>query len=363
MKKLGFNSVLLIVAACLSFTACKKDESSNPAPGIKDNKDGQAIAAFMRKNGPQFEVFSIEATRGGTFTSTKGVKYKIPANVFVKKDGSAVTGAVSVSVKEITEASGMILGDKPTVTNNGEILISYGEFFVRAQQGGVDLELKKDSAVGVQVPFRQANGAGIKEVALWSGDSAVTITNSGHDYQNNPVTLTTQGYVNKGLDWTLKPSEYAFFNSTNSSLDFKLNTLFQWVNCDVLYSVPGTKITLLAYFTNHFNNQTGQNYSGEEPSMLYFKPKGMNTVIKLYNVIMAPPAGFEGFLSYQNMIPVGIEGTFLAISSVNGVFYAEQKDVTVASPAGSANYSTVSFNLSQVTESQLLTLINQMSSK
>lgn len=356
MKKLTFKPILILAAALLSITACKKDKSSGPVTPVVN--DGAELAKVLRSNAPSFESFTINTATGGVATTAKGTKFRFPAHVFVKGDGSPVTGSVTVNIKEIQDVSAMILADRPTITDDGKMLISYGEFFVGAEQGGEKLKLDKDSAVVVQVRQR---AAGVKEVPMWSGDSAITSTLMGYDYQNNAVTITKTTYVNKGIEWEQQPG-YAFFNGTDGTLDFRLDDLFHWVNCDGLASLPGTKTTVMGYFTNHYNPTTGSNYGGEEPTMLYFKPRGLNSVIKFYNTILAAPSGYEGLHSYQTSVPEGLEGSFLAMSAVDGKFYAELKDVTIGN-AGSASYTSVSFNLQEVSASQLLDLIDQMKTK
>lgn len=152
------------------------------------------------------------------------------------------------------------------------------------------------------------------------------------------------------------------FNGIDNTIDFKLDSLFKWRNCDVLYGATSTKTTVMGYLGKAFNSDTKDNYMGEDPSMLYFKPKGINSIVKLYNIILDAPEAFQGFHSYQNSIPVGMEGTFLAMSSKKGKFYAETKTVTIANP-GSATYVPISFNLQEVSSNQLLSLINDMKSK
>lgn len=345
--------------AALSFSACKKDSSSGPIKPMVN--DGAELARVLRSAAPGFETFTVNATTGGVITTAKGTRFKIPAHVFVKKGGSPVSGTVIVSVKEILDVSAMILADKPTVTAGGELLISYGEFFVQAEQGEDKLELARDSAVIVQIPQRPAAG-GMKEVPMWDGDTAISYTINGYDHQNNPVTSTKTVYTSPGVSWIQQPGSFAFFNSVDGSLDFKLSDLMQWVNCDALFSIPGTKTTVMGYFSNHFNESTGSNYSGEDPTMLYFKPRGVNSIVKFYNQIMSAPAGYQGFHSYQTSVPAGLEGTFLAISAVDGKFYAQQKDVTIGDP-GAASYTSVSFELQEVSASQLLNLIDQMKTK
>ena len=359
MKKQFSTPIVLLVAAAISIVSCKKNNDAQ-APQ-NNNSDGQLLAAFLQKNAPSFQSFTVDAAAGGTVTTTKGTKFIIPANIFVTAGGAPVTGAVSFSVKEIKDVSDMILGDKPTLTSDGRLLVSYGEFFTKAVQGSQELKIKKDSAIKVQVQAKP-NGAG-QDIPIWSGDSTITTTLNGYNYQNVPTSVTIQTAVNKGVVWNQIASSYAFFNSGNGSLDFKLDSLMKWVNCDGLANLPGTKTTVMGYFATNFNPQTSANYGGEQPTMLFFKPTGQKTLVKFYNVIMNAPAGYEGLHSYQTSIPIGVQGTFLAMSAKDGKFYAEMKDVTIGTPAGSNNYTSVTFNPQELTESAMLALVTQMNAK
>lgn len=359
MKKLSATSIILTVAMAISVTACKKNKDVTP----QNYNDGKLMANFMKDNGPKFQKFTVDAGAGGVITTSKGSKFTIPANAFVTASGQSVTGAVTVSIKEIRDVSDMIMGNKPTTTADGRILVSYGEFFVKAEQNNQNLRLNRDTnganggGIQVQVNGKPAN----QEVPMWLGDSTITTTQSGYSYQNNPVTITSTISVNAGVLWNQISGSYAIFNGVNGTLNFRLDSLMHWINCDGLANLPGTKTTVMGYFAEHFNTSTGSNYGGEEPSMLFFKQRNQNTLVKFYNVIMTPPAGYEGLHSYQTSIPVGLEGTFLAISSVDGKFYAQMKDVTIGTPTGT--YTSVTFNPQEVSETTLLSLINQMNSK
>ena len=317
------------------------------------------MTAFMQDHGPQFETFTVDASAGAVVSSSKGTTYTIPAGAFQTAAGAAVTGSVTVAIKEINSPSDMILGDKPTLTRDGRMLVSYGEFFIKARQNSQDLQLKKDSAIKVQVKAKP-NG---QEVPMWGGDSTITTTLSGHDYLNAAITISVQTSVHTGVQWDQLNSSYAFFNGTNGTLDFKIDSLVQWRNCDAILSNSDPKTTVLGYFTTHYNIQTSTDYMGDQPTMLYFKPHNQNTLIKFYNTILNAPVGFQGLLSYQASIPVGMQGTFLAMSTQNGKFYADMKDVTIASPAGSNNYTTLSFAPQEVSETAMVNLILSMNSK
>ncbi|MBS1661627.1 MAG: hypothetical protein JST68_11330 [Bacteroidetes bacterium] len=362
MKKL-FAPSLIIVATAISMFSCKKNESV-PSTNNNTSQDGKVMADFKANHGPQFENFTIDASAGAVITSSKGIKYTFPAGAFVTSAGAAVTGNVTVSVKEINSAADMLLSDKPTLTRDGRMLVSYGEIFVQAVQNNNQLALKKDSGVKVQIPARpNANGQQLKEVPIWDGDSTITTTLSGYDYLNTAVTISFQTAVRRGIVWDQLSSNYSFFNSGNGSLDFKLDSLAQWRNCDAILSTSGTKTTVLGYFNNHYNQATTQDYSGEQPTMLFFKPRNQNTLIKLYDIILNATGNHQGFYSYQASMPIGMEGTFLAMSTENGKFYADMKDVTIAAPVGTNNYTTLSFDPVEVSESAMVNLILQLNNK
>lgn len=354
----SLQSLALIAVVAIGMLSCKKNNT--PSPGTNNSNDGQTVTTFRENHGPQFESFTLNASAGAVITSSKGIKYTIPGGAFVTAEGAEVTGSVSISVKEINSASDMILADKPTLTSDGRMLVSYGEFFVKASQNNKNLLLKKDSAVKVQVPAR---AAGVQEIPLWAGDSSITATLSGHDYLNAAITISLRTSVRTGITWNQLNNHFAFFNSSTGTLDFRLDSLVTWRNCDVLLSNSNPKTTVLGYFSSHYNSRTSTDYMGEQPTMLYFKPRNQNTLIKFYNIILNASAGYQGFLSYQASIPVGMEGTFLAMSTINGKFYADMKDITIASPAGSNNYTTLSFDPQEVSESALVSLILQMNAK
>lgn len=367
MKTISLRSVTYLVAAAMVISSCKKNNSQEMAP--PKGQDAQMLAELLASHAPVFEHFNIDAAAGGVVTTSQGTKFTIAPNSFITAGGAPVTGSVDISIKEIRDVSNMILSDKATVTANGQILVSFGEFFVRAAQNNQDLALKPKNDTGrgilVQVPAKPGDNVvnGVKEVPMWNGDTAITITQSGYNHINQPVSITMQQSAVRGVAWNQISSSYAIFNSANGTMDFRLDSLITWINCDGLAAMPNPKTTVMGYFTNHFNAETGTGYSGEQPSMLFFKPKNFNTLVKFYNVIMTPPAGKEGFHSYQTSIPVGLEGTFLAISAVNGQLFAEQKSVTIGAPAAGDDYTTVSFDLQPVDAAALLALINSMNTK
>lgn len=354
MKKIILSIAVLSAAFMVS---CKKDKQVT-----NDFNDLGTMAAFFEAYAPKAETFTIDAGVGGSITTSKGTKIKFPANVFLDANNNVVTGNIKVHVKDILKASDMILGDKPTMDAKGGFLRSFGELIVKADKNGAELGIKKDSAqVVVPLGIREANGQGNK-IPIWSGDTTITFATTGHNHVNAPSSVTSSVKVPKGVNW-IDLGTTATSNPAGTESTFLLDALGQWRNCDALSNPPGTRVTVLGYFTTNYNDITSSNYSGKEPTMLFFKQKNVNTLIKLYNVIVNAPAGKEGLLSYQQSFTVGMEGTFLAISSKNGKFYAHMKDVTIAAPNGSDNYVGIDFTPQEVSEVALIALINQMNAK
>lgn len=358
MKSFNLQSAAFALILSAAFVACKKEErKAYVIPHVFEQK----TKAFFDTHAPQYENFTVDASTGGLITTGKGTKINFPPNAFKKANGQLVSGNVNVGVKDIFKVSDMLLGNRPT-NSGGNMLISFGELTVKAIQGADELQLNAPAQVQVPAaPKPAANGQFLREIPMWSGDSAVTYTLNGTDEENNAITLTQTGYVPRGIDWSTTGA--AAINNMNGTSSFNLDSLGVWRNCDALMNDPRPKTTVLGYFSNIWNPATSTSYMGGEPSMLFFKVKQENTLVKLYNKITTTVSGKNGLLSYQNSFPIGMEGTFLAITFSNNKIYAEMKDVTIGAPASGKTYYPVTFVLTEVTESQLLSMIQQLNTK
>jgi hypothetical protein len=363
MKKLVFPTAIAAAIISLSFGACSKSEDSNFSNEVLEEQGFMKAKSFFETNAPAYQSFTVDASAGAVITTTKGTRITFPANVFKNASGQTVSGNVTVEVKDIMNASDMILGNRPTEAS-GNMLISFGEMTVKASQNGQPLQLRNDSTITrVQVPLapNPAVGQGARDFPIWDGDSLATFSVNGHDHENMPSTLTQSGYVARGINWT--PTSNIGISNGNGTSTFRLDSLGQWRNCDALYADPRPKTTVLGYFTNQYNGSGSSTFMGAEPSMLFFKVKQQNTLIKLYNKIINAPAGKEGLLSYQNSFPIGLEGTLLAFTFKGDKVYAEMKDVVIGAPAAGKTYYPVAFNLTETTEAGLMNLIQQIKTK
>jgi hypothetical protein len=357
MNRLIFASLVVFVPL-FTIVRCTKDKTTTPTQGA-------FLKAFFDKNAPKAETFTFTATQTFTVTTSKGTTILFPANNLLDETGKIVTGAVVVTVKELATPADMLLSDKPTViSDGGGMLISFGEIKVDAKQNGKALRINDTIGLNVNMAFAP-NAAQNRQMPLWVGDTTVSVTKTGLNSDGVQTAVTTDVPAMKGVTWaTLSGfNTFAVTNTTTNKVNFKLDKLGEWRNCDVLYSDTRPKTTILGYFSTNYNKETESTYQGLAPSNLFFKPKGQNTLIKLYNVIVTPTAGKEGFYSYINTIPIGMEGTFLAISTIDGKFYAEMKDVTITAPATGKAYMGITFSPVEISEADLLAKITLMNSK
>ena len=355
--------LVLFIAVCTVVSSCHKDPEPQYGYAPKDPSaynNLKKIEDFIKKNETKFQVFTIDATKDVMITSQNGIKYNIPAYAFETSSGMPATGNITISIKEILDPADMILSNKPTLASNGNILVSSGEFLVKAQQNNQNLRMRLDSgqiqrAIKIAMKNQSKN---IADIPLWDGDTSLTFTQSGYNSENIMITKSTNIPLPKGVSWDQLFGKNAVADP--DTVRFVLPDIFTWVNCDWLYSYPGVKTTVLCYFENEFNNETATNSKGTEANMCFFRPENSNSVIKFFGKIFDAPKGKEGFVSYQNMMPVGVKGTFLAITVKDEKFYCESKVVTIEAPAAGKTYFPVSFQLKEVTETELLNTIKSM---
>jgi hypothetical protein len=335
----------------------------NGNEGNERPADSYTMEAFLTENAPQAEEFTINNEEGGVIVNSKGTRFTIPPNAFMDLRGNIPSGSVIVSIIELDKASEMVFSNRPTITTEGEQLFSLGEFLVKARvpsinngrNDGEELDIAPGEAIRVEL-IDEAGSPDNKPL-IWIGDTEQSASLEGFDKDNNPVQLQDPLPLRPGVLWA--PNGENANPTAPGTFTFDLTNASTWVNTDVLMSYPGTKRTVMGNFGSNFNSATGQNYSGTEPTMLFFKVKGQPTVVKLYDLI----AGGNGLMSYQDAFPEGMEGTFLAYSVIGGQFYAEMRDVTIPVVTAPDTFVNYTFNPTAVTSAQLATMIADLNTK
>lgn len=320
-KKIGVLFLLII-----TFVSCDNTDDSNDNLILPPT-----AAAFksisekgIKKNAQNFTITA--GTGIVTITSAKGVKLNINGDCLTK-NGVAVTGAVDIEYIELFDKGNMLITNKPTMgvmpDGNKNLLISGGEFFIKASQGGV--ELKTSCSMNMIVPVALTDGLD-NAMTLWTGK----IDERGELAWEQPKP-NADGTGGKGGVQGEGNNYYVTFGN------------FGWTNVDRFYSDPRPKTTLLVGAPTGYDNTNSAVY-------LSYDGEGTNALAKLDT---CTTAGL--FSEHYGQIPIGLKCHVIFATESNGQWRYAIKAVTVA-----AN-DVYTFTLAETTvgtETQLIAAIN-----
>jgi hypothetical protein len=302
-----------LFAAVMFMAACQKDAAQVGTTAYNNAAaDAAKLSLLFEKQGAKTEKFTLDAEKGGEIVSEKGTKFKIPSNAF-SLNQQAVTGDVTILIKEIHKVSDMVFGNKPTTTDRGQLLTSFGEFSINAEQSGKTLALATGKGILASRPFKSVNGITKSQVQNW-----VSTTTS-------PVT---------GAEWLLSQSNNSLNNllrDSDNELEMLISSL-SWCNWDRINEndAPNGRTTVSVMFESNFNRstETAVNRTDIMLSAVYFKPEGSNSLYKFYERIRGAN-GLQVSEVYGNIVPIGMRGKLLAYSIIDGQYFVEVQDATI----------------------------------
>jgi hypothetical protein len=322
----NFKTIGLLFLAIISFVSCDNNDSDSNNLVIPTS--GAAFKGISEKGVKKnTQNFTITAGTGAvTLTSAKGVKLTINGDCLTK-NGNPVTGIVDIEYIELFDKGNMLITNKPTmgVMPDGKknLLISGGEFFIKATQGGV--ELKTSCNMNLIVPTNLTGGIN-NAMTLWTG----VIDERGELAWEVPK-VDAAGNGGKGGVQGEGNNYYVTFGN------------FGWTNVDRFYSDPRPKTTILADAPDGYDNNNSAIY-------LSYDGEGQNALAKLDTYT---PAGL--FSEHYGQIPIGLACHVIFVTEDSGQWRYAIKAVTVA-----AN-DVYTFTLAETTvgtEAQLVAAIN-----
>ncbi|MCV9928061.1 hypothetical protein OIU83_10380 [Flavobacterium sp. LS1R49] len=322
----NFKTIGLLFLAIISFVSCDNSDGDNSNLVIPPS--GAAFKGITEKGiKKNTQNFTITAGTGVvTITSAKGVKLTINGDCLTK-NGSPTTGVVDIEYIELFDKGNMLITNKPTMgimpDGKKSLLISGGEFFVKATQGGV--ELKTSCPMNLIVPASLTDGLD-NAMTLWNG----VIDDRGELAWEQPNPNGTGNGGNGGVKGEASNYYVTFGN-------------FGWTNVDRFYSDPRPKTTLLVKAPEGYDNNNSAIY-------LSYDGEGINALAKLDTYTTA---GL--FSEHYGQIPIGLACHVIFVTEDNGQWRYAIKAVTVA-----AN-DVYTFTLAETTvgtEAQLIAAIN-----
>ena len=321
----NFRKIGLLFLALATFASCDDDNNGDD----KIMPPSASEFAAVRKEALESRTQKFTATAGEgniVLTSAKGVKININGNCLTK-GGAAVTGTINIEYVELFDKGDMLVTNKPTMglmpDGKKNLLISGGEFFIKATQNGQ--ELATNCGLYLIVPTGLTGGYD-NEMTLWFGNI---------DEDENLVWTEARdgadGAGGKGGVQGEANSYYVTFGS------------FGWTNVDKFYNDPRPRTTILVDAPEGYNNTNSAVY-------LSYDGEGTNALAQLDTYTA------EGLFSeHYGQIPIGLACHIIFATEEDGKWRYAIKGVTTTANA------VYTFTLAETTlgtEAQLVAEIN-----
>lgn len=319
----NFKTIGLLFLLLVSFVSCDTSDGDDSSNVILPPTSAAFKSISEKGVKRNTQNFTITAGDGMvTLTSAKGVKLHINGDCLTK-NGNAVTGEVNIEYIELFDKGNMLVTNKPTmgITPDGKknLLISGGEFFIKATQGGV--ELQTSCYLSLVVPTALTDGY----------DNAMTLWTGVIDEDGDLAWRDAKGADGKGGVQGEGNNYYVTFGN------------FGWTNVDRFYSDPRPKTTILVDVPDGYNNTNSAVY-------LSYDGEGTNALAKLDTYTA------EGLFSeHYGQIPIGLACHIIFATEDNGNWRYAIKGVTTTANA------VYTFTLAETTvgtEAQLVAAIN-----
>lgn len=333
MKTLKLSS-LAIAAVMLLTVACRKDNTGNGMINRANNAH-----QFVDEFGPKAQLSTVDVSSlPKTLTLEGGTKITIPAGA-LKINGNAVTGMVTVEAIEVLKRSDVLFFGANTNHLSGAPLASDGFIYVDIKSNGVSVDRNLGVPIQVAIPAKRAG-----MTQLWEGVNAQGVPLAPADNAQMAWQAPKRDVPNGGGNGV--PQEVA---PVNGFYTFNWGTT-GWVNCDIFYSYSNPKTTVTVTVANNPGTMANFHaYNGE--TYVFFCAKGSPVAAQLYNA-----AGPNAVKSYDNSMPIGVEGKMISFAVKDGKYYLAEQEITIAAS------HNLTLTLAEVSEAAVQAAISSLDS-
>ena len=293
-----FYSLILFV-----FFSCNKE---NPEPVIIDQStENFSISTFFADNRENaIQEFTVNTTDGtNTITGQNGTILTFSENTFSDIDGNLYSGNVKIEMIETQDKKDMLLMNRPTVANGGELLVSGGIVYVNVTTpGGSQLSINDNKPITARIP-----ATGFNNMYYFRGSEGL---NGQFSWAEDP----TMG-VNTNTIVTDTANEQGF----TFAYDFQIDSI-GWINCDYFGGWPD--LTPVEIWLTDTANVPDTTYNNNNTAVFVYY-HSINSVGQAVSMNwtsngIAMMGGI--FFAYQS--PVGENVSFIVISEVtSGNYY------------------------------------------
>jgi len=321
---------LFMLIALVLFNACKKEDDSPNSNNNSNNTTANIVLDFFKDNlNDAKQLTSINISSGAyVWGSDYGTQIYISDCSFLDSEGNPVTGIIEFELIEAQTKLDMLKLNRPTFTNDGQLLVSGGILYVNATQDGEDLIINPDCGLQVNNMPNTTNNGFNGSMQYFSGN----VDGDGvfrWDLEEED-TLTVQTWQDSG--WT------------GLGFGFEIDSI-GWINCDYFYNTGDSLTEVQVELPNGYDGNNTQVF-------IYYN--SINSLAGLYDTdqdgVFDLGAGYE--------TPVGMLVKFIAISgdSVNGYNH----HITSDTPVTMSHYETIPNMSGPITHSALEAILNAL---
>lgn len=309
MKKLF---LFLLCCTTFSFLSCSDDD--DPTPDMDDKTTAKEFFEEKRNSAKQeFEVNVSELPK--TFTFKEGVKITIPEGALVK-DGQPITGKFTLEVYEMLKPSSIVFSSTNTNLIDGSYLETDGFIYVNVKQNGnyIDAQLAKN--ITISIPTDKENGT---MTQLWTGTENAGEGEDQFAWQNlndnDIIWQENNGGIGENQDGNMVWAQ-------NNSFEFSFGKL-GWCNCDLPWG-SGKELTTVTVELTGNVGKFASYFALDGDTFVLFCGKGYPVLAQLYTKVNETTVK-----SYDNSMPIGVQGKMIAFSIQEGKFSFASKDITI----------------------------------
>ncbi|WP_417588619.1 hypothetical protein [Owenweeksia hongkongensis] len=315
IKKSWFP-LLFILPLLALISSCEKDMNNKVTLSNSSNSIAQ-IEGFLANNAPIKQTFQLNATSYNTVRGAEGTSITIPYNAFVDANGNPVSGNFTFELQEIFSPADMIFTGKMT-SSGGRTLVSGGEMYINATQGGADLQLAPGKSLDISVPSCNYDS----EMDLFVGNGQ-----DGDDFDWVPETNSVVYQCQDSI------------NPCQTNYCFNITDLFNWINCDYFFNDPRPLTEVEIQVPAGYDQQNTQVYA-------YIPSINSITRTSFQNGSFWITGGYK--------MPVGLGVTFVGLNHDGTDLYYSIQNATIVN-----NHVEV-LSFQKVTAAQLAILLQNL---
>lgn len=153
---------MLLSAASIIFliSACHKKRNDSATATTNHSAEQKRADSIISSITGKTKTIKINPSKENTITSKKGIKFSIPANSFITKNGTKPKGPVHVTISEYHNPADILVSKIPMQynTKDGAVQMeSAGMFTITAQAQDETLQLESGKEINVQVPSKNTD--------------------------------------------------------------------------------------------------------------------------------------------------------------------------------------------------------------